>query len=55
MYVFPDLWRSQGELLLKIHQLWLLYYYLTLSLRENILLANGSDILHWWIYHHYAR
>lgn len=35
------------DLLLKAHQLWLLYYYLTLSLRENILLANGSAILHW--------
>jgi hypothetical protein len=53
MYLWPAFWKSQGELLLKIHQLWLLYYYLTLSLRENILLANGSDILHWWIYHHY--
>jgi len=42
-----------SELLLQAHQLWLLYYYTTLSLRENILLANGSDILHWWIYHHY--
>ena len=40
------------ELLLQAHQLWLLYYYTTLALRENILLANGSDILHWWIYHH---
>jgi hypothetical protein len=40
-----------SELLLQAHQLWLLYYYTTLSLRENILLANGSDILHWWIYH----
>ena len=51
--VNPTLWESQGELILKIHQLWLLYYYLTLSIRENLVLANGSDILHWWIYHHY--
>lgn len=54
MWLLPGFWSSQGNLLLKVHQLWLLYYYLTLSLRENILLANGSDILHWWIYHHYV-
>jgi len=35
------------------HQLWLLYYYMSLSLRENILQANGSNIHNWWIYHHY--
>ena len=44
---------TASDMLLKAHQLWLLYYYTTLSLRENILLANGSDIMHWWIYHHY--
>lgn len=36
-----------------LHQLWLVYYYLTLSIRENILQANGSAIKDWWIYHHY--
>jgi len=34
-------------------QVWLLYYYLTLALRENILQVNGSNIKNWWIYHHY--
>lgn len=53
-YFIPGLWKEQGELILKVHQLWLLYYYVTLSLRENILLANGSGILHWWLYHHYV-
>ncbi|KAM9969860.1 hypothetical protein ACTFIR_001697 [Dictyostelium discoideum] len=34
-------------------QIWLLYYYITLALRENILLVNGSSIKPWWIMHHY--
>jgi len=36
-----------------LHQLWLVYYYLALSLRQNILLTNGSNIKFWWIAHHY--
>lgn len=36
-----------------LHQLWLLYFYISLALRENILLVNGSNIHPWWIYHHY--
>ena len=39
--------------LFQLHQLWLLYYYFTLSLRENILYANGSSMKSWWITHHY--
>jgi hypothetical protein len=31
---------------------WLLYYYITLCLRENILKVNGSNIKSWWIHHH---
>lgn len=34
-------------------QIWLLYYYITLALRENILKVNGSSIKPWWILHHY--
>ncbi|GAM17337.1 hypothetical protein SAMD00019534_005120 [Acytostelium subglobosum LB1] len=34
-------------------QIWMLYYYVTLALRENILLVNGSSIRPWWITHHY--
>jgi len=33
--------------------MWLLYYYLSLALRENILKANGSEIHFWWFLHHY--
>ena len=34
-------------------QLWLMYYYITMSLRLNILQVNGSRIKNWWIWHHY--
>ncbi|KCV70343.1 hypothetical protein H696_02670 [Fonticula alba] len=30
-----------------------LYYYCTLSLRDHILLVNGSRIHSWWLIHHY--
>ncbi|XP_050377647.1 uncharacterized protein LOC126794893 [Argentina anserina] len=36
------------------YQAWLLFLYTGLSLRENILRVNGSDIRPWWIYHHYC-
>lgn len=35
------------------YQAWLLYFYTSLALRENILRINGSDIRPWWIQHHY--
>lgn len=34
-------------------QLALATYYVTLAIRENILLVNGSNIKAWWIAHHY--
>eukprot|EP00823_Brevimastigomonas_motovehiculus_P009254 TRINITY_DN8922_c0_g1_i1.p1 TRINITY_DN8922_c0_g1~~TRINITY_DN8922_c0_g1_i1.p1 ORF type:complete len:377 (+),score=44.18 TRINITY_DN8922_c0_g1_i1:73-1203(+) len=40
-------------LLFTLHQVWLLYYYISLSIRSNILQANGSQIFSWWIFHHY--
>jgi hypothetical protein len=43
-----------SPLLFKLHQLWMIYYYLTLALRENMLAINGSNIKPWWIYHHYV-
>jgi len=36
-----------------LFQVWLLYYYVSLALRENILRVNGSAIMPWWIIHHY--
>ncbi|KAJ6851127.1 transmembrane protein 120-like protein [Iris pallida] len=38
----------------QLYQAWLLYLYISLALRENILRVNGSDIRPWWIYHHYC-
>jgi hypothetical protein len=35
-------------------QSWLLFFYTSLALRENILRVNGSDIRPWWVYHHYC-
>ncbi|MES1922310.1 hypothetical protein MHBO_003817, partial [Bonamia ostreae] len=35
------------------HQLWIVYLYTSLALREHILCLNGSKIQSWWIYHHY--
>ncbi|KAF8752742.1 hypothetical protein HU200_011860 [Digitaria exilis] len=37
----------------QMYQAWLLYLYTSFALRENVLIANGSDIRPWWIYHHY--
>uniref|UniRef100_A0A6A7G6G1 Transmembrane protein 120 homolog n=1 Tax=Hirondellea gigas TaxID=1518452 RepID=A0A6A7G6G1_9CRUS len=42
-----------GHTLRTLHYLWMLYYYASLALRENILNVNGSQIQCWWIYHHY--
>ncbi|KAL5551206.1 hypothetical protein UlMin_001382 [Ulmus minor] len=38
----------------QLYQAWLLFLYTGLTLRENILRANGSDIRPWWIHHHYC-
>lgn len=45
-------WRYTHWIHILTH-VWLLYYYVSLSLRENILKVNGSNIRPWWIYHHY--
>ncbi|XP_057479324.1 uncharacterized protein LOC130766683 isoform X1 [Actinidia eriantha] len=37
----------------QLYQAWLLFLYIGLALRENILRVNGSGIRPWWIYHHY--
>lgn len=36
-----------------LYQVFLLYFYVTLALRECILIVNGSNIQQWWIWHHY--
>eukprot|EP00762_Andalucia_godoyi_P008010 ANDGO_03456.mRNA.1 Transmembrane protein 120 homolog len=37
-----------------LFQLFAVYYYTTLVLRELILRANGTDLKPWWIAHHYV-
>lgn len=46
------LWRYTHWIHILTH-IWMLYYYVSLSLRENILKTNGSNIKTWWIIHHY--
>ncbi|XP_063900447.1 ion channel TACAN-like [Zophobas morio] len=40
-----------AEALLQAAQMW---FYLTLTIREHILIANGSNIRVWWLLHHYG-
>ncbi|QDZ20780.1 transmembrane TMPIT-like protein [Chloropicon primus] len=44
----PPLWVAT-----QAYAAWLVYFYVSLALRENILVMNGSDIRAWWIHHHY--
>jgi len=37
-----------------IFYVWMLYYFVTLALRENILFVNGSRIPNWSFTHHYV-
>jgi hypothetical protein len=53
-FVFVQLFLFERNRVIEIlFQVWLLYYYTTLALRENILKVNGSNINPWWIIHHY--
>jgi hypothetical protein len=46
-------WFSYTHWITVFGHIWLLYYYVSLALRENILRVNGSKIQSWWIIHHY--
>jgi len=35
------------------HQVFMVYYFFSLAIRENVLKLNGSRIKRWWILHHY--
>lgn len=52
IYLLSD-WLSYTHWITVFGHIWLLYYYVTLALRENILRVNGSRIMSWWIVHHY--
>jgi len=49
LLLFPE-----TKILSVAFQVWSLYYYVTLALREHILKVNGSNIKPWWIWHHYV-
>jgi len=53
LFVIVQLFVLRSRALEILFQVWLLYYYTTLALRENILKVNGSNINYWWIIHHY--
>jgi hypothetical protein len=54
VFVIIQLWiLPNNRIIESLFQVWLLYYYITLALRENILKVNGSNIKYWWIVHHY--
>ncbi|KAH6560309.1 hypothetical protein BASA62_010509 [Batrachochytrium salamandrivorans] len=36
-----------------VYEFFILYYYCTITLREHILVVNGSRIRRWWFGHHY--
>lgn len=40
-------------LALQLYWAWLLWFYASLALRENVLRVNGSAIRSWWVRHHY--
>eukprot|EP01094_Clydonella_sp_ATCC50884_P019123 TRINITY_DN366_c6_g1_i1.p1 TRINITY_DN366_c6_g1~~TRINITY_DN366_c6_g1_i1.p1 ORF type:complete len:336 (+),score=105.43 TRINITY_DN366_c6_g1_i1:156-1163(+) len=50
-----QLFRFPGvDVVFAAFQIWMLYYYITLALREHILKVNGSHIKSWWLIHHYV-
>jgi len=55
MILFPILQLVMGFswVLHQWHQACAVYYYFSLSIRENVLKLNGSRIKRWWIVHHY--
>jgi hypothetical protein len=38
---------------MQLYLAWMAYFYLTMALRECVLLVNGSQIRAWWVQHHY--
>jgi hypothetical protein len=38
---------------MQLYLAWVAYFYLTMALRECVLLVNGSQIRPWWVQHHY--
>jgi len=38
---------------IQLYVAWMLYFYTSVALRENVLVMNGSNIRAWWMQHHY--
>jgi hypothetical protein len=45
--------QNQYRIVQFLFHVFLAWYYCTIQLREHILVANGSRIRPWWIWHHY--
>lgn len=45
--------QNQYRIIQFLFHVFLAWYYCTIQLREHILVANGSRIRPWWIWHHY--
>ncbi|XP_036071176.1 ion channel TACAN isoform X2 [Oryzias melastigma] len=44
----------KDEVLDALFNFLLVWYYCTLTIRESILISNGSRIKGWWVFHHYV-
>jgi len=55
MIIFPLLQLIIGFswIVHQFQQVFAIYYYFSLAIRENVLKLNGSRIKRWWIVHHY--
>uniref|UniRef100_A0A1A8NFS2 Transmembrane protein 120A n=2 Tax=Nothobranchius rachovii TaxID=451742 RepID=A0A1A8NFS2_9TELE len=45
---------KQAKVLDALFNFLLVWYYCTLTIRESILISNGSRIKGWWVFHHYV-
>ncbi|XP_067348326.1 ion channel TACAN-like isoform X3 [Channa argus] len=45
---------KQSKVLDALFNFLLVWYYCTLTIRESILISNGSKIKGWWVFHHYV-
>nr|XP_006819991.1 PREDICTED: transmembrane protein 120A-like [Saccoglossus kowalevskii] len=53
LFSFVNLFILETRFLDAIFHFMLLWYYCTVTLREHILMHNGSRIKGWWVFHHY--
>eukprot|EP00123_Amoebidium_parasiticum_P008871 comp19077_c0_seq1/m.21560 comp19077_c0_seq1/g.21560 ORF comp19077_c0_seq1/g.21560 comp19077_c0_seq1/m.21560 type:complete len:369 (-) comp19077_c0_seq1:377-1483(-) len=51
--ILVDFLGKEFRILDVLFQCFLAWYYSTITLREHVLIANGSHIRQWWLWHHY--